>query len=66
MGTALRFRSGGRGQRAGQIEFTIMMCGYRVHRSTFGLHIYRDAFPRVSNGNNSAMKPDAINKEAET
>ena len=40
--------------------------GDKVHRSTFGLHVYRDAFPRGSNGNNSAMKPDTINKEAET
>ena len=37
----------------------------KVHRNTFDVQLYRDAFPRGSNGSNSATKPATINKEAE-
>jgi hypothetical protein len=42
------------------------LCIYGIKRAAALCCVYNDAFPRGSNGNSNAIKPDTINREAET
>lgn len=51
-----------------QVEVHQSKSTYSIYDTKRGilLRIYNDAFPRGSNGNSNAIKPDTIKREAET